>query len=371
MATEPKQRGTSWRVEWRYGGKRDGTRQSFSSPTLKAARDVKHEVERRDHYITGKELSAILYGPRVLAAPVPTVAEWVARHVASLADVITAGTLQEYERTIRIHLEPSMLGALALTEVRRENVQKWIGELVRKPLKPKSVENHYIVLASAIRAAIDAQIITANPCHGVTLPRPDDHTQEERHYLTRDEVDVLTAAMYRPYRALVTLLARTGLRFGEATALRVGDVTGATLRVERAWQKETVGPRVLGPPKTFRGRRTVSLDDATMAALEPLLVGRDPDEWLFTGPDGERPVARQTFRQHWLVAVEKVGKSATPHDLRHTHASWLIAAGVPLPYIQRRLGHSSITITVDTYGHLAPDADLTVLAALNGLGRSV
>lgn len=369
MASTPTRRGTSWRVEWRYGGKRDGQRESLTVHTLAEAKDVKREAERFGHVITATELSHRMFGAAGGSEPVPTVFEWVTRHVASIAPVISAGTLQEYERTIRIHIEPAALGATPLTSVRREDVQRWIGELVRRPLKPKSVENHYIVFASAIRAAVDGQIITANPCHGVTLPRADDHTEEEHHYLTVNELDTLTAALYRPYRPLVTFLARSGLRWGEATALRVGDVTGPSVRVERAWQKETkTTGRILGAPKTYRSRRTVSLDAVTMAALEPLLMGREPDEWLFTAPDGERPVARQTFRDHWLKAVATIDKPATPHDLRHTHASWLIAAGVPLPVIQRRLGHSSITTTIDTYGHLAPDADLTVLAALNEVG---
>ena len=78
-----------------------------------------------------------------------------------------------------------------------------------------------------------------------------------------------------------------------------------------------------------------------------------------------RPVPYPTFRKRWLLATTAFGRDVRVHDLRHTHASWLIAAGVPLPVIQRRLGHESITTTVDRYGHLAPDSDVAVLAALD------
>jgi integrase len=109
----------------------------------------------------------------------------------------------------------------------------------------------------------------------------------------------------------------------------------------------------VGVPKTKRSVRTINLDESVLAQLDY------SHEWLFVNRNGG-PVRIHGFRPRvWRPAVKRSGLNPTPriHDLRHTCASWLIAAGVPLPVIQRRLGHESITTTIDLYGHLDRSAD--------------
>ncbi|WP_188585367.1 site-specific integrase [Gordonia jinhuaensis] len=154
---------------------------------------------------------------------------------------------------------------------------------------------------------------------------------------------------------LALWLVSTGMRFGEATALRPGDidVENATARVGRAWKYSGGYSRRLGPPKTRKSRRTI---DLTPQAVE--VAGRHADgEWLFSLSSGG-PVSPQGFwRRAWEPArraAREHGLTKTPrvHDLRHTNASWMIASGIPLPMIQAHLGHESITTTIDRYGHL-------------------
>jgi integrase len=366
------ERGASFRVLWRLGGSRDGGSQSATFGDKKTAQRFADEAKRQGHNVTAADLHEQMFG-RTENRAAPTVAEWVGNYVESIADVITAGTRAEYERTIWLHLKPSPLGRTSLPAANRETVQRWIGELIRRPLAPKSVANHYAVIAAAMQAAVDQGVIPGNPCRGVTLPRADVATHELGVFLTAQEVETLVGAMSERLKPLVVLLARTGLRWGEATALQVADINPLgkppTLRVERAWQRAPVG-RELGPPKTRAGRRTVSLDDATVDAVLPLLAGRQGREWLFTARDGLSPLPRTTFREAWLRATTVLGKPVRIHDLRHTHASWLLESGTPMQVVMRRLGHTSIKVTVDTYGHRSPDADEAVLATLNGLGRS-
>lgn len=143
-------------------------------------------------------------------------------------------------------------------------------------------------------------------------------------------------------------------------ALRPSDVnrTDSTVRIARAWKQD--GTRyTMGPPKTQKSNRTINVPEAVLDGLDY------SHEWLFTTTKGQpirlsswrtnvwnksRARAQATDPQNANKAV--LTKSPTPHDLRHTCASWMIQAGVPLPVIQAHLGHESITTTVDRYGHL-------------------
>jgi integrase len=159
---------------------------------------------------------------------------------------------------------------------------------------------------------------------------------------------------------MVEFLVASGARFGEATALRPGDIDLAegTVRIQRAWRYVVGDGFQLGPPKTKRSIRTIDVDPRVLGNLD--LTGA----WVFTnsgrgwhgGPDD--PVRGPNFHTNvWvpsLVRAKEAGLTKKPrvHDLRHTNASWLIQADVPLTVIQRHLGHESIQTTSDRYGHL-------------------
>ena len=143
---------------------------------------------------------------------------------------------------MKLYLKTSPLGSTPLPAVTRQMVQLWVRDLGRKPLAPKTVANHHGILAAAMSAAVDDRVIASNPCRNVSLPRADTHTDELGVYLTAQEVERLVALMTPDmFKPIVTLLVRTGLRWGEASALRVSDVnllaSPPTLRVSRAWQK--------------------------------------------------------------------------------------------------------------------------------------
>ncbi|SCX61291.1 Phage integrase family protein, partial [Klenkia marina] len=201
--------------------------------------------------------------------------------------------------------------------------------------------------------------------------------------LTPQQFGALRSELPERWRPFATVLAGTGLRFGEAVALTVSDVDllapTPVLRVTKALARTDSGFEV-GPPKTRKSRRTVSLPADLVDVLAPL-VARPGSELLFVGPTGARVHHANFYNRAWSPAVGRFagdrkvddvvvrGDGPRPriHDLRHSHASWLIAAGVPLPAIRDRLGHESITTTVDTYGHLMPDQHRQTAAALDGL----
>ena len=155
----------------------------------------------------------------------------------------------------------------------------------------------------------------------------------------------------------------SGTRWGEAAALRPSDVNrdAGTVEIKRSWKQGSGGYR-LGAPKTKKSRRTINVPKSV---LEKLDFG---DEWLFVKTLAGGPVRAQGFSARvWAPAVERAWPSVDAdgnpvndcsnlrpriHDLRHSCASWLIQAGVPLPVIQEHLGHESIQTTVSVYGHL-------------------
>lgn len=300
---------------------------------------------------------------------------WVRHHVEHQTG-ITDGTRADYltyvDRAIAPHLD------MPLTSITREAVEKWVNALAASGLSGKSIRNRHSLLSAALTRAIRAgHLAGENPCRGVRLPRTEETT--EKCYLTGNEYVLFLSCFPERWVPLVVTLFGTGLRIGEATALQVGDLDldshTPVLHVRRAWKHTDGNGHRIGPPKSRAGRRTVSLGVETVDALRPLVQGRAGDAWLFTGSRGG-PVRAQFFRENvWGPAVElangklpspkwrgkrplptPLGKRPTPHDARHTHASWQLADGVAPHMLQHRLGHESIQTTVNTYGHLMPDA---------------
>lgn len=306
----------------------------------------------------------------------PTLDAWFARYLTSITGV-TAGTLVTYERTYN-RVWHDALGGLPLSAIGREDIARVINEL-SKSKSDKTVRNAYGILATSLKVALEDGLLPALPTRGIRLPRRTEHESTEMRFLDHDEWEKLAKVLPAHYVPLFTFLVGTGARWGEAEALLVGDVdldAGVTLaddtfesrpvvRVSKAakWNASKA-TREIGPTKTRRSKRTITLPPEVVDALAPLVDGRAKRERLFLAPKGG-PLRHRTVYDSWKKAVEKAGFDPQPrmHDLRHTHVSWLIARGVPLTVIQRRLGHEHINTTSDTYGHLLPELDVAAAAA--------
>jgi integrase len=290
---------------------------------------------------------------------------------------ITDGTRKDY-RQIAAMIATSRLGALPVQAVSRHAVVVWVRAMQDAGLAAKTIKNRHSLLSAALGTAVAAGTIPANPAKGVTVTRS---IVEPAVFLTPAEFDVLYQRVTPHYRPLVRFLFGTGLRIGEATALTVADVdlnaNPATVTVTKSWKRGTTG-MVLGPPKTRKGRRTVSLPAQVVDDLTPLVAGRAPSDLLFVSQEGG-VVRSEILRRKWarwradtvwdpaarqhVQRVPALGKSPRVHDARHSHVSWLIAQGVDLPTIQQRLGHEHITTTIGTYGHLLPEAQVQAARA--------
>lgn len=349
----------TWAVLWR-----DADTGKQTSRSMLTEQDA---AELRDFLnANGQSFTLAAQSASKLRSTYPTVGAVVATHIDNLTSV-TDGTRHRYHRLADRHIIKTQLGTYAIDKLTRTDVSRWLNGL---DLATKSKKNVHSLLSAALTEAMHAGQIPSNVAHGIKFTKS--NTRREPVFLTRAQVDAIATAMPEHYRPFVHFLAGTGLRWSEATALRIRDVDltteRGTVHVTRAW-KENGNGWVIGAPKTSRGRRTVVMPAKLTTLIKETAGERARDELLFTGYRGGRIWNGEFHKAVWQPTLAKVGEQlpGVPrvHDLRHTHASWLIAAGVPLTVIQRRLGHESIKTTSDTYGHLADDADQAAAAALD------
>jgi integrase len=273
-------------------------------------------------------------------------AEWAERWYRTTAD-LKPGTRRTYRQLLDNQVLPHF-GSATLSGVDRLAVREWVAALVEGGLSPSRIRNAHQVLAQVFTAAVEGGRLARNPATGVRLPK-----RVDREMLFIDAAQV---------EQLADFLAYTGLRFGEAVALKVGrlDLLRGTCEVVESATE--VGSQLeWGTTKTDE-RRTVRLPRFLCGELAAHLASSpsDPDALVFTAPMGG-PLRERKFLhgQHGQLkpAARRAGLPGTlrAHDLRHTAASLLIRQGASVKAVQKTLGHRSAVVTLDRYGHLWPD----------------
>ncbi len=260
-------------------------------------------------------------------------------------------------------------GKRRLNSIEIIEVKAWIAKLAAS-YAPASVHKAYQLLAWVMQEATASGTLARSPCWKITpkrdLPRIE---QFEMRFLDEKEINQLAEAIDPFYRALVLTAGYTGMRFGELAALRVKHLKllERVISVEEG-MTQVRGKQSFGPLKTRASRRTISAPPFLAEALGDHLAPRpdlNSDDWVFVGEKGA-PLRASNFRRRaWERAVQAtVGEPCRFHDLRHSHAALLIKAGVHPKVIQKRLGHSSIRTTMDTYGHVHDGLDQEVALSL-------
>jgi integrase len=383
-----------WQVRWRQRRGAPGCSQTFcSARATRGKSSVQRDAERLKAYVDLHDnactvedaLIALGYVDVVSRADHEslTLSEWVERWAVTRTG-ITERSRHDYLTTLRTHVLPE-LGDLPVDRISRSDIEAWVASLETR-VSPKTLKNFHGVLSSLLESATreTPPLRPNNPARGIRL-RSGGTTDEEMCFLSHAEWALLyrclerTSSLGRPVdatlgRHLGLLLVGSGLRYSEATALQVRHVDlmapVCTVRVAQSWKRKPGGSYRLEEPKTRRSRRTVTVSDEVRDALISRCAAKGPNDLVFTTVGGEQLKNARFSNYYWRPAVQRareVGLEKSPriHDLRHTHASWLISAGRPLPSIQRRLGHESITTTVDTYGHLMVEVDQGDIDALS------
>ena len=258
------------------------------------------------------------------------------------------------EARLRNHVLPA-LGNMRVSRVRPSDIRAWVAQLIAQGLAPATVKGAYQIVAQMFEQAVIDDVIVRSPCRGIELPT--DRNREEMLFLNAEEVNTLAAAIEDRYQALIYTAAYGGLRAGELGALRVHNLQllARTLEVQESLA-EVGGRLVIGPTKTGRPR-TIGLP-AFLADMLGAHISRYParDGFVFSAAEGGPVRHRNFYARHFRPAVERAGLNPRLrfHDLRHTCAALLIAEGRHLEEIKAHLGHSTIRVTSDRYGHLFP-----------------
>jgi integrase len=290
--------------------------------------------------------------------------EWAEAWLASKRHRRTR-TIDHYAMVLERHVKPRWKGR-SLSSIKPLDVRELVDEW-SAIYRPMTVGSYYRPLKQLFQDALDSDLITKSPCRGVELP-----TQKAavKRVASIDDIHRLASAIEKPYGLLVYMLGIMGLRWGEAVALRVSDIdfTTRTLSVSRSLTETSKGRLSFGEPKTDAGRRTMAVPAQVAKAVEHHadLIGLDGEDLLFTDGDG-KPLRRSNFsRRVWQPAIVGAGLDGlTPHGLRHSAATHMIALGINPKTTQARLGHADPRLTMGLYAHADRSADERAAEALN------
>ena len=260
-------------------------------------------------------------------------------------------TRYQQDSVLKLHVMPTW-GSVRLDRITFEGLTEWVAKLTANSVGWSSIRQAVRVMSAILDHAVRTGRIRSNPAKGLALPRP---VRRDHVFLTHAELAALAAAA-GANRVLVLLLGYTGLRWGEATALRVCDIDLVRRRIDvRRAFSDVSGKLILGTPKSHHGR-SAPIPRFLAARLAVLIDGKRPDDLVFTAPSGA-PLRLSNWRRSvFLPACQLTATSERfrIHDLRHTAAALMIQAGYPPKMLQEILGHASITTTLDLYGHLYP-----------------
>lgn len=291
---------------------------------------------------------------------VPSLDHLAADHIEHLTGV-ERGTRLTYQR-LWDRTWSKHLGNLPANQVNQDHIRRAVNALAES-YSTKSLENQRGLLSGVLTRAVEKTYLAKNPVVGIRLPRGKEGDAVEMRLLAPVEFASIEERMVEHYRPLIRFLAGTGARWGEAVALTVADVQLPNVRIRRALKWSPDNQREVRSTKTRKSNRTVALPPELIPEIKKLCEGKKGSDLVFTASRGGQVQHRTFWSRYWLPSVDHLEPRPRIHDLRHSHASWLLARGVPIHIVQARLGHESIQTTVDTYGHLLPDAQLAAANA--------
>ncbi|MCK8817178.1 site-specific integrase [Natroniella sulfidigena] len=289
---------------------------------------------------------------------------------------LAPSTLESYEIIIKSHLIPA-LGSIKLSDLEPMHIKSYQSHKLKSGrkdgksggLSKRTVQYHHRVLSKALKHAVKWRIINNNPADYIDAPSPD---RPEINAMTSKEVNkLLNCAKKHPEKWVydfIYLAIYTGMRRGEILGLRWKDVDlkERVIHVRQSVTKVTGKDLIFRKPKTNSSIRPINIDEDVVAALKrrkneqnqnKLLFGSKYDNQhnlIFCKENGEPFLPQYATRQFNEVAKEVDLSHFRLHDLRHTHATLMLKAGVHPKIVQERLGHASITVTLDTYSHVIP-----------------
>ena len=287
---------------------------------------------------------------------------WLPGRSASLR----TSTFDAYRRSLELHVIPAV-GHVKIQQLAPDHLDRLYADLIRSGLAPKTVRNLHTTLHKALKDAVRKNLVVRNVADAADPPRLKRAGDGEMKTWTPEQLRTFLQGMGDHRLSAAFLLgATTGMRRGEVLGLRWADIDFSTRRLTVNQTVLNVAYKItLGTPKTARSRRRIALDPETVRVLlehyrrqlaERRSMGRAyaDQDLVFAREDG-RPTHPDLFSQTFKRTVKRLGlPTIRLHDLRHTHATMGLAAGIPIKIMSTRLGHATTAFTQDVYMHSVP-----------------
>lgn len=355
MASVKQRANGSWRARYRDANGKEHARHF----------ELKRDAQRWLNEVTASVVTGMYVDPRAGTALWDAwVGSWVARQAWA------EGTVEAAETA----LYSVPWRSRGIGQVKPSDVQAWVSGETKRGLAASTMRTRLNYVQMAFRAAVLDKVIPESPAASVKPPRAR-RSEAAMDILTLEQTATVLAVSGR-FRPFVEVCLFAGLRLGEAAGLQLGDVNflGRSIQVRRQVQGSTIATATVVPPK-YGSERTVFVPSELTATLSAHVASEAivaTDAHLFRTPVGHL-FQRNNAGEAWRGIRKAAGlpETVTLHTLRHTYASNLIASGCDVVTVQRALGHSQPSITLNVYSHLWPSAEDKTRAATADLMASI
>ncbi|QJD85982.1 site-specific integrase [Cohnella herbarum] len=352
-------RGNKWSWVVEMGKNNEGKRRQKSKGGYESKVDAEKALQKVLH-----ELNTDTYVEATKDDVKTFFTSWLAQKQMS----IRPGTYKTYRWLVNYHIIPQ-LGQHKMVNLSPQHLVSMYERLGsgEKRLSPQTINHVHKVLHDGLETAVKWGLLVKNVAHVVKPPAIP--KSETKTWTDVELMQFLEFTMNSRYHIIFLLAATTGMRRGEVLGVKWEDIdlTTGRLCVRRSYTRGVVG-HIFQEPKTVAGIRTIALPQQTVEALKKHRLGLEEDRkkaekngteyndhGLVVQTRNGFPVSPYFLESRWLDLLRKSGlPKIRLHDLRHTHASLLLKAGIHPKAVSERLGHSSIMITLDRYSHLFP-----------------
>jgi integrase len=293
----------------------------------------------------------------------------------AIRTTIRPTTFHGYRSHVEHQIEPR-LGSLQLSRLSASHLNGFYADLLTDGranrtggLNPTTVKRVHATIHRALRDAVRWGYLSKNPADAADPPRKAE-SLEMRTWTSQELRRFLNAVRTDDFYELWLLYAVTGMRRGEALGLRWCDVDLSRQQIAVRQTVIAVGGDIyVSRPKTAKGRRVIALDRTTTASLRRLERRTKPgDDHLLFSNGGNEPLDPTRVTKRFLSLVKENGLPPIRlHDLRHTHATLALQAGIHPKIVSERLGHSTVSLTLDVYSHAIPHMQKDAAAKIAGL----
>ena len=349
-------------------GERDpetGKRQRYYKTVKGSEKEAKAELR--------KMITEVEQGEAIRKLPM-RVGEWMDQWVEHYLPHVEETTRIGYKTKIKCYIKPA-LGDILVQSLKGYHVQKMVNDMLARGLAAKNIKDTYNNVNAAMKKAVVLRMIAHNPCEGVSLPKVKRYKAKVYNVTNIHKLLELAQGtdMYLP----ILLLVSFGLRRGELLALRWSDIDfeNKLLKVRSNMVRGEKG-YLIKAPKSEAGIRDLHIGDDLLDELkqareqylaDKLAYGRGFQDLNFVirQADGS-PIMPDSMTRKWVRFVEQHElPHIRLHDLRHSHATALMMAGVNPRVVQQRMGHSDVNITLNTYTHVLPEMDIETAELLD------